>query len=162
VKLIPVVVAISGCIVTVSIQSASALSLDDPAGIPHATVGTEIRRGAHEAAACALKAGPDNVLLAKCVYASHIQNLSADSGTMPFMLGLFFEGWLHAIGSPDAQNKWSAERVARDFFSISKQHVVDLDLDLQAVCRATENDCSKVIPLWGTWSESIQQPMRIK
>jgi hypothetical protein len=162
VKLIALILVIAATLATLSIPSASALSLDDPAGIPHATVGTEMRRGAHVAAACALKAGSDNVLLAKCIYAAHIQNLTEDSGTMPFMLGLFFEGWLRAIASPEARNKWSAERVARDFFSISKQHVLDLDLNLPAVCQATENDCSKVIPVWGAWSEAIQQPMHIK
>jgi hypothetical protein len=143
------------------ISLAGAVGLDEPGGVPGSTVRTEIRRGAHEAAACALKAGPDNVKLAECVYGVHVYALSQESGTMPFMLGLFFDGWLHAAASPDVNNRWSAERVARDFFFIAKRHVRDLGLDLETVCRAAEDDCNRVVPVWKEWEERSEQPARI-
>ena len=57
---------------------------------------------------------------------AHLRNLAENTGTMAFMLGLFFEGWVHAAASPEVQSRWSAERVARDFFYISKYHVAEL------------------------------------
>ena len=148
--------------VLAGVSMAGAVGLDEPGGIPGSTVRTEIRRGAHEAAACALKAGRDNVKLADCVYGMHLYTLSQESETMPFMLGLFFDGWLHATASPDVNNKWSAERVARDFFFISARHIQDLSLDLQAVCRATEDNCDQVSPVWEEWRARTEQPMRIR
>ncbi len=142
--------------------AADAGNLDDPGGIPNSTIRTEIRRGAHEEAACALKAGRDNVTLADCVYKAHLRNLAENTGTMAFMLGLFFEGWLHAAASPEIQNRWSAERVARDFFYISKYHTEELGIDPEAVCQVTEDNCDKVMPMWNEWKERIQQPMHVR
>lgn len=76
---------------------------------------------------------------------------------MAFMLGLFFEGWVQAAASPEVQNRWSAERVARDFFFISKDHVEEVGIDPEAVCQATEDNCDRVMPMWNQRKERIQQ-----
>jgi hypothetical protein len=142
-------------------SSAHAVSLDDPAGTPNATVRTEIARGAHQGAACDLKAGLDNILLADCIYKAHVQNLKEEAGTMPFMLGLFFDGWLHAAKSPHVNHLWSAERVARDFFFIVNDHLRTLDLDVSTVCEATQVNYQQVLPLWQEWERRFAQPMRV-
>jgi len=141
--------------------AADAGNLDDPGGIPNSTIRTEIRRGEHEEAACALLAGRNNVTLADCVYKVHLRNLAENTGTMAFMLGLFFEAWAQTAVSPEVQSRWSAERVARDFFYISKYHTEELGIEPQEVCQVTENDCSKVMRMWHEWKERIQQPMHV-
>jgi hypothetical protein len=138
------------------------VGLDDPGGVPGATVRTEIRRGALEAAACGLKAGSDNVKLADCVYRAHVDSLTKEAGTAPFTLGLFFDAWLHAAASPDVNNKLSAERVVRDFFFIAKRHARDLRLDPEAVCLAADQHCDRVVPTWKEWEARAEQPPRIK
>jgi hypothetical protein len=144
-----------------ALPAAHAVALDDAVGIPNAPVRTEIRRGAHQGSACDLKAGSDSVVLADCIYKAHVQNLKEDTGTMPFMLGLFFEGWLHAAQSPHVRHKWSSERVARDFFFIANQHFQELGLDLPTVCEATQTNYEQVLPLWEEWKGRAAQPMRI-
>ena len=94
-------------------------------------------------------------------YKAHLRNLKENTGTMAFMLGLFFEGWLHAAESPEVNRRWSAERVARDFFSISRDHVTELGLDISTICQATEENCDKATALWNLWRERIQQPMLV-
>ena len=159
-KYLPVV-AISLALLA-GIPHAYARALDAAAGIANATVGTEIRRGAHQGSACDLKAGSDSVVLADCIYKAHVQNLNEGAGTMPFMLGLFFEGWLHAAKSSHVNHLWSAERVARDFFFIVNDHFHELGLDLQVVCEATERNYEQVRPLWEEWKGRATPPMRIR
>src|SRR5690242_20401081 len=151
----------AAALILLATSHANAVGLDDPAAIPNATVRSEIARGAHQGAACGLRAGPDNVVLADCIYKAHVANLNEKSGTMPFMLGLFFDGWLHAAQSPHVNHLWTAERVARDFYFIVNDHFRELDLDLSAVCEAAERNCGQAMPLWQEWRARAAQPMRV-
>jgi hypothetical protein len=139
-----------------------ARNLDDAGGIPNSTISTEIRRGAQAAAACALKAESDNVVLADCAYRVHEHNLAENTGTKAFTLGLFFEGWRHAAASPQLQYKRSAERAARDFFYLSKYHAQELGIDPGVVCAVIENNCDEILPMWNEWKDRIQRPMQIR
>jgi hypothetical protein len=80
--------AVAISLALLAVPHAHARALDDAAALANETVGTEIRRGAHQGSACNLKAGSDNVVLADCIYKAHVQNLNEGAGTMPFMLGL--------------------------------------------------------------------------
>jgi hypothetical protein len=59
------------------------------------------------------------------------------------------------------RHKWSAERVARDFFFVVNQHFQDLGLELPAVCEAAQKNHEEVLPLWGEWKGRAAQPMRL-
>jgi hypothetical protein len=150
---------LGGLLLTSAIDAGA---LDDIGGIPASTVRTEILRGARDAAACALKAEHNNVVLADCAYKVHLRNLAEDTGTMAFTLGLFFEGWVRAAASPAVKNRWSAERVARDFFYISNHHARELGLAPEVVCQLTDNNCDRVMPMWNKWKERVQQPMHFR
>ncbi len=146
---------VNGALALMLIASASAQNLDTSAGDGSATVRTELYRGASAAEGCP---GPDNVVLADCVYAAHLREVESKTATKAFMAGLFFDAWLRAAANPDINRTHTAEGVARDMFFYLEQHRQELGLNLDQVCEGTRHMCSEVEPIWKDWSARTQQP----
>ena len=137
------------------VASASAENLDASAGNGSATVRAELYRGASAAEGCP---GPDNLVLADCVYAAHLREVENKTATKAYMVGLFFDGWLRAAANPDIKRTHTAEGVARDMFFYLEQHRQDLGLNLEQVCEGTKHTCSQVEPVWKEWETRTQKP----
>jgi hypothetical protein len=150
-----IVSVVNSALVLMFIASASAENLDASAGNGSATVRNELHRGASAAEGCP---GPDNLVLADCVYAAHLREMENKTATKAYMVGLFFDGWLRAAANPDIKRTHTAEGVARDMFFYLEQHRQELGLNLVQVCEGTRHTCSEVEPVWKEWETRTQKP----
>jgi hypothetical protein len=134
---------------------AAAAGLEDSAGNGTGTVRTELYGGASAGEGCP---GPDNQVLADCIYAAHLPEVSNKTSTQAYMVGLVFDGWLRATADPAVKKTHTAEGVARDFFVYLEQHRKEAGLTLQQVCEGARRSCDEAEPAWKEWNARLGKP----